>query len=544
VKEAKRLDEENGNTHWQDAMSLELAQLQECNTFWNLGRNAKAPEGYQKITVHFVFDVKHDGRHKARLVAGGHLTQPPLESVHSGVVSLRSIRIVVFLAELNGLEVFNADVGNAYLEAKTKEKVYIIGGEGFGDLEGCTLIIYKALCGLRTSGKRHHERFADTLREMGFTPSKADPDVWMRANGNVHECIAVYVDDLILAALDAQALANTLMEDYKYKLKGVGPIKFHLGCDYERDPDGTLAHGPKTHVEKMLSSCESMFGDKPKQCSSPLEKNDHPELDDSAELGEADIAKCQSMIGSLSWAVTLGRFDVITAVMTMSGFRLAPRIGHLNCLKRMHGYLAKFKDAKIRVRTGSPDCSDVPDEIYEWAYSVYGDVKEVIPDDMPVPLGKSVTTTSYKDANLYHDLLTGRSVTGILHFLNGTPIDWFSKKQSTVETATYGSEFVAARLATDQILDLRISLRYLGVPVEEQSFLFGDSQSVITSATVPQSPLSKRHLALAYQRVHEAVAARILHFLPVNGKCNPADVLSKHCGHVQACPLLKPLLFW
>ena len=93
-------------------------------------------------------------------------------------------------------------------------------------------------------------------------------------------------------------------------------------------------------------------------------------------------------------------------------------------------------------------------------------------------------------------------------------------------------------------VDLRISLHCLGVPVTEQSFLFGDSQSVIASATVPQSPLSKRHLALACHHVHKAVAARMLHFLPVNGKCNPADVLSKHCGHVQACPLLKPLLFW
>ena len=181
----------------------------------------------------------------------------------------------------------------------------------------------------------------------------------------------------------------------------------------------------------------------------------------------------------------------------------------------------------------------MPDENYDWSYSVYGDVKEVIPDDIPVPLGNVVTTTSYADANLYHDLLTGRSVSGILHFLNGTPVDWYSKKQSTVETATYGSEFVAACIATDQIMDLCTSLHYLGVPVAEQSFLFGDSQSVITSLTIPESPLSKRHLALAYHHVREAVVAGILCFLPMNGKANPADILSKHCGHVQAYPLLK-----
>jgi len=58
----------------------------------------------------------------------------------------------------------------------------------------------------------------------------------------------------------------------------------------------------------------------------------------------------------------------------------------------------------------------------------------------------------------YHDWTTGRAVTGTLDFLNGTPIDWFSKRQNTVETATYGSEFVAARIATDRIIDMRMTL--------------------------------------------------------------------------------------
>ena len=71
-------------------------------------------------------------------------------------------------------------------------------------------------------------------------------------------------------------------------------------------------------------------------------------------------------------------------------------------------------------------------------------------------------TITYEDANLYHDMMiTGRAVTGILHMINGTPVDWFSKRQDTVETATYGSEFVAARIATEQIIDLRTTLSYL-----------------------------------------------------------------------------------
>ncbi len=97
-------------------------------------------------------------------------------------------------------------------------------------------------------------------------------------------------------------------------------------------------------------------------------------------------------------------------------------------------------------------------------------IEEYSPDLCNVlPLGKSVTLTHYVDANLYHDMLTGRSVTGILHMLNQTPIDSYSKFQGTVETATYGSEFVAARTCVEQVMDLRHTLRYLGVPLRGKS---------------------------------------------------------------------------
>jgi len=178
------IDMKNYNTKWQEAEALDMKQLAKYDTFDDLGKGCRPPEGYKRINVHFVYDVKHDGCHKARLVAGGHLTDVPIESVYSGVVSLRSLRIVIFLAELNGLEVHAADVGNAYLEARTKEKVYIVCGPGLGKLEGQRLIIAKAIYGLRTSGLRWHERFADTLRDLGFVPSKADPDVWLRRTGD------------------------------------------------------------------------------------------------------------------------------------------------------------------------------------------------------------------------------------------------------------------------------------------------------------------------------------------------------------------------
>ena len=152
--------------------------------------------------------------------------------------------------------------------------------------------------------------------------------------------------------------------------------------------------------------------------------------------------------------------------------------------------------------------------------------------------------TSFVDANLMHDVITGRSVTGVLHFLNKTPIDWYTKKQSTVETATYGSEFVAARTATEQIIDLRLTLRYLGARIYETAYLFGDNESVVKSASIPHAKLHKRHIILSFHRVRAAIASKMLRFIHLPGNKNPADILSKAWGYQQVWQLMQPILFW
>jgi hypothetical protein len=128
------IDNKTGNTKWQDAEKLKISQLFEYDTFRDMGKGTAIPEGHQKIPCHMVYVVKHDGRHKARTVAGGHRTETPANSLYSAVVSLPGIRIVTFLAEHNGLELWNTDIGNAYLKNYTKEKVCFIAGGKFGEL--------------------------------------------------------------------------------------------------------------------------------------------------------------------------------------------------------------------------------------------------------------------------------------------------------------------------------------------------------------------------------------------------------------------------
>jgi hypothetical protein len=125
-----RLDQRNGNTLWEDAITLEVSQIGDYDTFIDNGHHTHVnePSRYKKIRVHFVFDVKHDRRHKSRLVADGKLTQFTIDSVYSGVVSLRGFLPVLVQAKLSHRQIWVKDIGNAYLKVNTSERVCIIAG--------------------------------------------------------------------------------------------------------------------------------------------------------------------------------------------------------------------------------------------------------------------------------------------------------------------------------------------------------------------------------------------------------------------------------
>jgi hypothetical protein len=146
----------------------------------------------------------------------------------------------------------------------------------------------------------------------------------MRENNGLYEYIAVYVDALLIAVRDPREITRALQESHKFKLKGVGPLMYHLGCDYFRDKDRILCYGPRKYIGKIMHQYENMFGSKQKEYTSPLEKGNHPELDTTDELDNSGIKKYQTMVGCLQWSVSLGRLDIQSATMTMSQFCAAP----------------------------------------------------------------------------------------------------------------------------------------------------------------------------------------------------------------------------
>ena len=145
-----------------------------------------------------------------------------------------------------------------------------------------------------------------------------------------------------------------------------------------------------------------------------------------------------------------------------------------------------MKHATIRFCTQEPNYSDLPSKEYNW-FSIYGKATKVLPDDAPKPLEKPITLTYYVDANLFHDALTGRPVTGIFYMINATLNEWYSKKQTIAETATYGSEFVTACICVEQVINLHSTLRYLEILVNDRNYMFGDNESVVNSSSIPHT---------------------------------------------------------
>ena len=154
-----------------------------------------------------------------------------------------------------------------------------------------------------------------------------------------------------------------------------------------------------------------------------------------------------------------------------------------------------------------------------------------------------VKLAHYVDANLLHYQLPGRSVTGILHLANMTPVDWYHKKNSTVEKSTYGSEFFFTHTCVEHIIDFIDTLQYLGVTIFQKSYMFVENKYVVDSIIQPHANIHKRQTGLSFRGVREAIASKMVFFYHVYVGYNPDDILLNHCRYTQIWGLLQPLLF-
>ena len=226
----------------------------------------------------------------------------------------------------------------------------------------------------------------------------------------------------------------------------------------------------------------------------------------------------------LRWIVELGRIDICAETSMLASITMAPRQGHFEALLHMYAYLCAHSRSRIVLDPSYIQHGDEPSP--DWR-PFYPDAHEEMPPDLPTPLGKVVELTCFVDSDHAGDLLMRRSRTGILIYVNRAPIQWLSKKQNSVETSTFGSEFTALKTAMEMIKGLTYKLRMMGIPIDGHAHVQVDNMSVVNNASKPESMLKKKSNSIAYHFMRENIVSGMCKIAYEPSKSNLADMLTK-----------------
>jgi len=497
-----------------------------------------------------VWDIKMDFTRKARWVLDGHKTPDAKISTFAGVVSRDSVRIALTYAALNGLDVCAADIRNAYLQAPSSRKDYIICGPEFGlENVGKVALIHRALYGGKTAGRDFRQHLRSCMWHLNFVSCPADPDVWMRPaikdNGEeYYEYVLLYTDDALCISVNAEQVLRTEIGKYfMLKEESIGPPQLYLGSNVRQVElsNGTKcwAFGASQYVQAAVKNVHQYLaerhrlGDKrfslPLRASTPLVTTYRPELDVSPELKPTESAYYQSLIGILRWMVEIGRVDICLEVSLMSSHLALPREGHLEQVIRIFGYLNSHHNTELCFDPTYPDIDHDTYEKRDWTTSEFGHVQgqEELPPNMPQPRGAGFIIQAFVDADHASDTVSRRSRTGMLIYINSSLVYWSSKKQTSVESSSFGSEFVAMKQCCEYLRSLRYKLRMMGIPVDGPCYIRGDNQSVLANTSIPESSLRKKSQSIAYHFVREGVSRDEWRTAYVNTHENHADLLTK-----------------
>ena len=540
VSQAIAIDKKNGNTLWWDAIVKEMKNVRPAFDPFE-GKESDIPIGYQRIDCHMIFDIKmgENFRRKARLVAGGHTTDTPAALTYSSVVSRDSVRIALTIAALNDLKILACDIQNAYLTAKCRELIWTVAGPEFGSEQGKIMIVVQALYGLKSSGAAFRSLLAETLRDLSYEPSQADPDVWMRPavkpdGFEYWEYVLCYVDDLLSISHDPLKTMHGVQNKFKLKDDKIAEPDVYLGATLSKmqTADGKMCWTMSSDaycqaaVKNVECTLERENKSLPTKCFNPMVSNYKPELDVSAELKADGVQYYQELIGVLRWAVEIGRCDILLETCLLSAHLALPRIGHLEQVIHIFGYLKAHPKRKLAFDSLHPMIDESRFQKREWE-DFYKDAKEAIPVVRPEERGNPVSMHCFEDAGHANDELNRRSQTGILIFVNRAPILWHSKRQNSVETSTFGSEFTALKTAVELVEALRYKLRMFGVPLTGPTNVYCDNEAVFKNASNPTSVLRKKHHSISYHRCREACAAGTIRIAKEGTLTNLSDIFTK-----------------
>lgn len=484
-KSAMQTDERD---QWKEACEKEIEAHKDNSTY----ELVTLPEGRKPITCKWVFTIKDGGLHKARLVARGfsQLKGIDYNETFAPVVRYESIRIMLAVAALKGLQVHQMDVKTAFLNGELEEELYMTQPEGYvakGN-EDKVLRLKKSLYGLKQAPLVWNDKINGVLAKLGFRRNQAEYCLYTRKSEKSFVMVALYVDDLLIAGSTKEAIdivKTELMNEFK--MKDLGATKKFLGMNIEQTESGI-----KLSLRDYIQSLLSEFG--MQDChSEPTPAVVGQDLT-SADTGskDCDATRYRSIIGKLLFAANTVRADISYVVGVLSRYLKEPKEVHIRAAKRVLRYLKGTADVGLFYQSNN----------------------------------QTTQLQGYCDADWANDKATRKSTTGFVFKYAGGAITWRSKKQPTVALSTAEAEYMALCEGAKEGLWLRQLFNEFGIAIESVK-MYDDNQSCIEIAKHPSSHHRTKHIDIRLNFIRDHIAKGRIQLEYLSTGVMVADIFTK-----------------
>ncbi|CAL1398262.1 unnamed protein product [Linum trigynum] len=504
LEEPRHFREAVLHAYWREAMQKEILAL-EANGTWTL---EYLPPGKRAIDSKWVYKIKYhpDGsieRFKARLVAKGfnQLEGVDFHDTFAPVAKVVTVRVLIALAAQRGWPLHQLDVNNAFLHGDLEEEVYMkvpLGFQQEGDTRVCRL--RKSLYGLRQASRNWYQKFTLALAELGFTASRADHSLFLYRKGETFVAALIYVDDVVLTGNDAGFISQVKsFLDSRFSIKDLGPLKYFLGIEVARSPEGIVLSQRKYTLDILKDA--GVTGARPS--SFPMEQNHS--LTQPADDVIPDISSYRRLIGRLLY-LTVTRPDITYAVNVLSQHVHAPSSAHMAAAHRVLRYL-----------------------------------KTAPGQGLFFPSSGTLELTAFCDSDWAGCQASRRSTSGYYIQLGSAPVSWRTKKQRVVARSSAEAEYRAMASTVSEVIWLRHLLMELGVPQSSATPLYCDSQAALHIAANPVFHERTKHVEMDCYFVRERVVTGEIAPHKVATSDQPADMFTKALGTDQFRFLMSKL---
>jgi hypothetical protein len=487
---------------WKDACHEELESLQKRNVY----ELVKLPPGRKAIKNRWVFDIKSDGRKRARLVAKGFSQVEGLDydEIFSPVVRFESVRLLFALAALENWHMTALDVKTAFLYGQLDEEIYMEQPEGFKvkGQEFKVLRLRRAIYGLKQASLAWWKELDKSVQKLGFKRLYADAGIFVcrHKDGTILVMLA-YVDDILFMGPNQSLLLNKKALFMKlWECRDLGECKEFLQIRITRE-HGNIHIDQESYLHKVVQRFGLQYAH---FARTPLPQGYKP-LPNEGPVDPARRQKFQSVIGSLLYIMLGTRPDIAYAVTVMSQFSVNPSQEHLDKALYICRYLA-----------GTPQ------------YSIMYDGRS------------NKGLVAYTDSDWAADPIKRRSITGFFFKLANGIISWQSRSQKTVALSSTEAEYMALSDTSRQAVWIKSVLDELGMSIGTVP-ISGDNQGSIFISSNPVQERRSKHIDIRYHYVRDCIEEKKVAIFFVDGALNPADLFTKNLGETKFTSFRKQL---